>query len=74
MTGVDVVEPGLRRDEPVELADLLVVAAEQGEEARLRAGRPLGPAELQPVAPALQLLQVHHQVVAPQAWPACRRS
>ena len=54
MTGTTCVEAHLRRDEAVELPDLLVVAAEQGEEAGLRAGRALRAAERQLVAPAFE--------------------
>ena len=41
-----------------------MVAAEQGEEAGLRAGRALGAAEGQLVAPAFQFVQVEDEVVA----------
>ena len=74
VTGNDAGEAHLPRDEPVELPDLVVVAAEQGEEARLRAGRALRPAERQLVAAAFEFLQVEDEVEQPQASPACRRS
>ena len=66
---VDVVEAHLAGDQPVELADLVVVAAEQGEEAGLRAGRALGAAEAQGRQAVLDLVQVEQEIVAPQAGP-----
>src|SRR5690606_36606465 len=59
-------EAHLLGDAAVELLDLVVVAAEQRQEARLRAGRPLRAAERQPVAAALQFFEVEDEVVQPQ--------
>ena len=58
-------EPG--GDPGVELADLGMVAGEQGEEARLRAGGPLDSAAAQRRQPVVDLGQVEDEVVRPQA-------
>ncbi len=57
----------------VEPADFGVVAAEQFQEAGLRAGGALRAAGLQLRNAMLELLQVHAQVVGPQAGPLADR-
>ena len=71
--GIDLVEAHLAGDQPVELPDLVVVAAEQRQEAGLGAGRPLGAAEAQRCEAMLDLVQVEDEVVAPQAGPLADR-
>ena len=50
----------------VELLDLGVVAVEEREERRLRAGRPFHAAELERGDAMLDLLQIDHQVLRPE--------
>src|SRR5207244_4734712 len=65
--GVDRLEAHLAGDQAVQLADLGVVAGEQGQEARLRAGRALDPAKTQVLQPRLDFVEVEDEVVTPQA-------
>ena len=70
MTGKTSIEAHLLRDEAVELAHLLVVAAEESEEAGLRAGRALRAAERRASSrPMFEFLQVEDEIVTPQARP-----
>ena len=62
-------KPHLVRDQTVELFDLVVIAAEEREKARLSAGRPLDAAERQFVPPPFQFLQVEDELVEPQTGP-----
>jgi len=62
----------LTRHQLVEPPHLVVVAAEQRQEAGLRAGRPLDAAEAQVLGALLQLVQVQDEIVT-TGRRACRR-
>ena len=66
MTANDSLEAEPLGDHPVELLDLCVVAVEERQERRLRAGRPLHAAEFQRRDAVLDLFQVDRQVLRPQ--------
>ena len=57
----------------VEPLDLVVVAGEELQEAGLRAGRAFHAAGLERGKPVLDLVQVLHQVICPQAGPLAHR-
>src|SRR5437763_893296 len=59
-------EKRLRHDVMAHIHTLGVVAPEQSQEARLRAGRALRPAELQPRNPPLDFLKIGDEVVTPE--------
>ena len=70
---VGTVKAELHRHELVEPADLRVVAGEELEEARLRAGRPLHTPGPQQLATMGDLLEIEEQVVDPEADPLADR-
>ncbi len=63
------VEAELPGDEPIEVADLGVVAAEQFEERGLRAGGPFAAAGPQGLEPVEQVLDVEGKVLGPEGGP-----
>ena len=67
--GVAGVEAHLLGDELVEPSDLGVIAVKEFEEAGLRAGRAFDAAGLERGDAVLELVQIQHQVVGPQAGP-----
>ena len=66
-------EPHFTPHQPVQLPDLVMIAVEQLEEARLCAGRPLDPAELQRLEAVQHLLGVEEKVLHPQRDPLADR-
>lgn len=66
-------EPGLFRDELVELFDFVVVPVEDLKEAGLRSRRALDTAEAQLVAHSLHGAEIHHQVLDPDACSLAHR-
>ena len=71
--GRDRLEPEGVGHSPIQFVDLRVIAVEQGEEARLRPGRPLDAEEGQVVQPTLDVAQVEDQLIRPQGRPLADR-
>ncbi len=63
----------LAADQLVQPPDLGMVAVDQGQEAGLRAGRALGAVGLEVRQAELDLGQVEHEVIGPQAGPLAHR-
>src|SRR5690606_41027640 len=64
---VQALEAQLRRNATIQLVDLRAVPVEELDEARLRAGRAAHAPEAQGREPVLDLLDVEHEVLQPQA-------
>ena len=71
--GIRLVEPERRGHPAVERLDLGVVAVEEGQEARLGAGRPLDAEEFQVGDPPLDFAEVEDQLIAPEGRPLADR-
>ena len=71
LSGDDVAvgEPHLLGDQPVEPVHFVVVAAEQRQETRLRAGGSLHAAESQRLPAVFEFFQIQHEIVTPHRGP-----